>query len=157
MIDIKHAKALLKIAKKYSYAGTYKDKIRIQDDGAMATDGLLLLRVPAGIQECPYTLTRESVDTQVKLAAVHKDTAIDVQECDSADVKYPNVGELLTRKEQPLFEVRLEQLEQLVNALKTGARNSKIATVKFTIEQNKPVLVECEEMTGLIAPMKMED
>jgi hypothetical protein len=159
MINVKHAKALLKIAKKQKgiYAKSYKETVRILENAAIATDGLVLLRVPTGMaQDCIYNLTRDSVDKQIKLAAVHDGTAIDVQECASVDVNYPDVvNKLISQKERLSFTVGLEQLEQLANALKTGAHDSKIAKVKFSIDEpGKPIRLECEEMTGLIVSDK---
>lgn len=151
MISTKHAKALLKILPKDGIL--YKKCVLIEDGKATASDSILLLQVPAN-EGARYTLTKESIERQVKLAQVDKEEAIDVQECESVEVKYPPFQQAFPKKEEFSVQLSLKRLEQMVAALKAGA-TSKEPIVKLTFENaQRPMKVECEGMTGLIAPTR---
>ena len=150
MISTKHAKALLKILPKDGIL--YKKCVLIEDGKATASDSILLLQVPTEGVETRHTLTKESVERQVKLAKVDKREVIDVQECESAHVQYPPFQQAFPQKEEFTVCFSLKRLEQMIAALKAGA-TSKEPTVKLTFDSaHRPMRVDCEDMTALIAP-----
>lgn len=152
MINVKHAQALLKILPKDGIL--YKKTVLIEDGKATASDSILLLQVPTEGVETRHTLTKESVERQVKLAKVDKREVIDVQECESAHVQYPPFQKAFPKREEFTVCFSLKRLEQMVAALKAGT-TSKEPTVRLTFEDaNRPMKVDCEGMTGLIAPTK---
>lgn len=157
-IKTKRLAALNKLAEKdgirYYNNGVYIDT---EKQKAVVSNSLILLSIPVEVDPHAesFIVKKTHTETQVKVAKATKAEVVEVSdETETISGQFPKYESAFPREEKFAVSFSLENLKKMIDALSVGAER-KDSKVKLTFESNdRPIKVECEDMTGLIVPTR---
>lgn len=156
----KHIQALTKISNKDSdryYAnGIYLD---YGNGRAVATDSISLLYVPIekDNQKEACLVKHTDIVKELAVAKARKADEVDIGPCRIILRNYPNYEKAFPKNVTTEITLDLKRLKKIIDALAAGSI-AKDSRVKISFNRrNEPVQFDCEDMAGLLAPVRDED